>query len=77
MKDFLLISPPQLLKKLIQCGDTSCLRPLLAVVQQKDRKLLHAHCHAAAKRILEGGREKKAVREAVTYLSIAIMASGD
>ncbi|XP_036960234.1 uncharacterized protein ttc34 isoform X2 [Acanthopagrus latus] len=66
----------QLLKKLIQCGDTSCLRPLLAVAQQKDRGLLQAHCHSAAKRILEGTREESAVREAVAYLSIAIMASG-
>lgn len=68
---------PQLLKKLIQCSDTSCLRPLLAVAQQKDRALLQAHCHSAAKRILEGTREGSAVREAVAYLSIAIMASGD
>ncbi|XP_049920959.1 uncharacterized protein ttc34 [Epinephelus moara] len=66
----------QLLKKLIQCGDTSCLRPLLAVAQQKDRALLQAHCHSAAKRILEGSREESSVREAVAYLSIAIMASG-
>ncbi|XP_040908308.1 tetratricopeptide repeat protein 34 [Toxotes jaculatrix] len=66
----------QLLKKLIQCGDTSCLRPLLAVAQQKDRALLQGHCHSAAKRILEGTREESAVREAVAYLSIAIMASG-
>ncbi|XP_030278416.1 uncharacterized protein ttc34 isoform X2 [Sparus aurata] len=66
----------QLLKKLIQCGDTSCLLPLLAVAQQKDRGLLQAHCHSAAKRILVGTREESAVREAVAYLSIAIMASG-
>lgn len=65
------------MKKLIQCGDTSCLRPLLAVAQQKDRALLQAHCHSAAKRILEATREDSAVREAVAYLSIAIMASGD
>ncbi|GLD72666.1 tetratricopeptide repeat protein 34 [Lates japonicus] len=66
----------QLLKKLIQCGDTSCLRPLLVVAQQRDRALLQGHCHSAAKRILEGTREESAVREAVAYLSIAIMASG-
>ncbi|KAK2851239.1 hypothetical protein Q5P01_007515 [Channa striata] len=66
----------QLLKKLIQCGDTSCLRPLLAVAQQKDRALLQGHCHRAAKRILEGTREESSVREAVAYLSIAIIASG-
>ncbi|XP_034027432.1 uncharacterized protein LOC117511535 [Thalassophryne amazonica] len=66
----------QLLKKLIQCGDTSCLCPLLAVAQQKDRALLQGHCHSAAKRILDGTSEESAVREAVAYLSIAIMASG-
>lgn len=67
----------QLLKKLIQCGDTSCLRPLLAVARQQDRALLQGHCHSAAKRILDGSREEAAIREAVPYLSIAIMASGD
>ncbi|XP_069545197.1 uncharacterized protein ttc34 [Brachyistius frenatus] len=66
----------QLLKKLILCGDTSCLRPLLSVAQQKDRTLLQGHCHSAAKRILHGTREESAVREAVAYFSIAIMASG-
>ncbi|XP_029912381.1 uncharacterized protein ttc34 [Myripristis murdjan] len=66
----------QLLKKLIQCGDTSCLRPLLAVAHQKDRALLQGHCHSASKRILEGTKEESALREAVAYLSIAIMASG-
>ncbi|XP_068454107.1 tetratricopeptide repeat protein 34 isoform X2 [Clinocottus analis] len=66
----------QLLKKLIQCSETSCLRPLLAVAQQKDRALLQGHCHAAAERILKGTREESDVREAVAYLSIAIIASG-
>uniref|UniRef100_UPI0037E9125F tetratricopeptide repeat protein 34 n=1 Tax=Semicossyphus pulcher TaxID=241346 RepID=UPI0037E9125F len=66
----------QLLKKLIQCGDTCCLRPLLAVARQKDRALLQGHCHSAAKRILESTREESGCREAVAYLSIAIMASG-
>lgn len=67
----------QLLKKLVQCGDTSCLRPLLAVAQQKDRSLLQGHCHSAAKRILQRTREESDVREAVAYLSIAIIVSGD
>uniref|UniRef100_A0A4W5PEK1 Tetratricopeptide repeat domain 34 n=1 Tax=Hucho hucho TaxID=62062 RepID=A0A4W5PEK1_9TELE len=66
----------QLLKKLIQCGDTSCLRPLLAVASKKDRLLLQGYCHSASKRILEGPRGECALREAVAYLSIAIMASG-
>ncbi|MEQ2310612.1 hypothetical protein AMECASPLE_010853 [Ameca splendens] len=66
----------QLLKKLLACGETSCLRSLLAVAQQKDRALLQGHCHTAAKRILDGSREESSIREAVAYLSIAIMASG-
>lgn len=67
----------QLLKKLIQCGDTSCLHSLLVVAQQKDRALLHGHCYSAAKRILEVSKEESSIREAVAYLSIAIMASGN
>ncbi|XP_037136773.1 tetratricopeptide repeat protein 34 [Syngnathus acus] len=63
----------QLLKKLIQCGDTSCLRPLLTVAKQKDRALLQARCHSAAKRLLECTTEESAIREAVAYLSIAII----
>ena len=90
----------QLLKKLIQCGDTSCLRPLLALARPKDKELLQAHCHTASKRILFGAAtptsttsttttttssstnpntvtEEGVLREAVAYLSIAIMASGE
>ncbi|XP_072553272.1 tetratricopeptide repeat protein 34 [Salminus brasiliensis] len=66
----------QLLKKLIHCGDTSCLRPLLSVASSKDRILLKNHCHSASKRILDSQQEEGAIREAVAYLSIAIMASG-
>ncbi|XP_063065511.1 uncharacterized protein ttc34 [Engraulis encrasicolus] len=66
----------QLLKKLIQCGDTSCLRSLLSVAAHKDRVLLEKHCYTASKRILTAHRDEGAIREAVAYLSIAIMASG-
>ncbi|CAL8278283.1 unnamed protein product [Boreogadus saida] len=93
----------QLLKKLIQCGDTSCLRPLLALARPKDKELLQAHCHTASQRVLVGTttstatntstststnphpdtntnpntvKEEGVLREAVAYLSIAIMASG-
>ncbi|XP_051947892.1 uncharacterized protein ttc34 isoform X2 [Xyrauchen texanus] len=65
----------QLLKKLINSGDTSCLRPLLSVTALQDRTLLEKHCHTASKRILCDQQGKSAVREAVAYLSIAIMAS--
>lgn len=64
----------QLLKKLIQCGDTSCLRPLLAVASKKDRLLLQGYCHSASKRILEGLQGECTLMQA---MSIAIMASGD
>ncbi|ROL46122.1 Tetratricopeptide repeat protein 34 [Anabarilius grahami] len=66
----------QLLKKLINSGDTSCLRPLLSVTSLQDRALLEKHCHSASKRILCGQQAESAIREAVAYLSIAIMASG-
>ncbi|KAB5546282.1 hypothetical protein PHYPO_G00070270, partial [Pangasianodon hypophthalmus] len=66
----------QLLKKLIHCGDTSCLSSLLSVAALKDRALLEKHCHNASKRILHSQQEESAIREAVAYLSIAIMASG-
>ncbi|KAJ3586386.1 hypothetical protein NHX12_012784 [Muraenolepis orangiensis] len=78
----------QLLKKLIQCGDTSCLRPLLALACPKDKDLLQCHCHSASKRVLAAatatiagveataGKEEAVLREAIAYLSIAIMASG-
>ncbi|KAL1249917.1 hypothetical protein QQF64_020922 [Cirrhinus molitorella] len=66
----------QLLKKLISSGDTSCLRSLLSVTSLQDRALLEKHCHTASKRILCGQQAESAIREAVAYLSIAIMASG-
>ncbi|XP_073794947.1 tetratricopeptide repeat protein 34 isoform X4 [Danio rerio] len=66
----------QLLKKLINSGDTTCLRPLLSVTSLQDRALLEKHCHTASKRILCGQQAESAIREAVAYLSIAIMASG-
>lgn len=47
------------------------------MARRRDRALLQTHCHSAAKRILEASGDERAVREAVTYLSIAIMASGD
>ncbi|XP_073678775.1 uncharacterized protein ttc34 [Garra rufa] len=66
----------QLLKKFVNSGDTSCLRPLLSVTSLQDRALLEKHCHTASKRILCGQQAESAIREAVAYLSIAIMASG-
>uniref|UniRef100_A0A672M1Z7 Tetratricopeptide repeat domain 34 n=1 Tax=Sinocyclocheilus grahami TaxID=75366 RepID=A0A672M1Z7_SINGR len=65
-----------LLKKLINSGDTSCLWPLLSVTSLQDRALLEKHCHTTSKRIMCGQQAESAIREAVAYLSIAIMASG-
>ncbi|TRY96636.1 hypothetical protein DNTS_024257 [Danionella cerebrum] len=67
----------QLLKKLINSGDTSCLRHLLSVTSLQDRALLEKHCYTASKRLLCGQRAESAIREAVAYLSVAIMASGN
>uniref|UniRef100_A0A8C2B6B2 Tetratricopeptide repeat domain 34 n=1 Tax=Cyprinus carpio TaxID=7962 RepID=A0A8C2B6B2_CYPCA len=67
----------QLLKKLINSADTSCLWPLLSVTSLQDRALLEKHCHTASKRILCGQQAESAIREAVAYLFIAIMASGN
>uniref|UniRef100_W5M9L1 Tetratricopeptide repeat domain 34 n=1 Tax=Lepisosteus oculatus TaxID=7918 RepID=W5M9L1_LEPOC len=66
----------QLLKKLTQCGDTSCLLPLLAVAGTADRALLQEQCHTAAMCILEGPKADLSIREAVSYLTISIIASG-
>jgi len=66
------------------------LRPLLALARPKDKALLQGHCHAASKRLLVAAtatatststtavaKEEGVLREAVAYLSIAIMASGE
>ncbi|KAL4646028.1 Tetratricopeptide repeat protein 34-like [Arapaima gigas] len=65
----------QLLKKLIHCGDTSCLQTLLAVASSEDRDLLRRQCHVAAQRITDAEQGESCLRQAVAYLSIAIMSS--
>ncbi|MBN3323313.1 TTC34 protein, partial [Atractosteus spatula] len=72
----LIVPSAQLLKKLTQCGHTSCLLPLLAVAGTADRALLQEQCHTAAMRILEGPKADLSIREAVSYLTISIIASG-
>ncbi|KAB1268554.1 Tetratricopeptide repeat protein 34 [Camelus dromedarius] len=70
----------QLVKKVIQSGDTACLQPTLDVFHQEDRQLLRGHCHARALAILRarpGGAEGEVhTREAIAYLSLAIFAAG-
>uniref|UniRef100_A0A4W2D6C9 Tetratricopeptide repeat domain 34 n=1 Tax=Bos indicus x Bos taurus TaxID=30522 RepID=A0A4W2D6C9_BOBOX len=71
----------QLVKKVVQSGDTACLQSTLAVFSHEDRQLLWGHCHARALAILRarpGGAEGGAhTREAIAYLSLAIFASGN
>ncbi|XP_070461043.1 tetratricopeptide repeat protein 34 [Equus przewalskii] len=70
----------QLVKKVVQSGDTACLQPTLDVFRHEDRQLLQGHCHARALAILRGapsGAEGGAhTREAIAYLSLAIFSAG-
>ncbi|XP_019514073.1 PREDICTED: tetratricopeptide repeat protein 34 isoform X3 [Hipposideros armiger] len=70
----------QLVKKVVQSGDTACLQPTLDVFRNEDRQLLRCHCHTRALAILrarQGGAEGEAhTREAIAYLSLAIFAAG-
>ncbi|KAM5322615.1 tetratricopeptide repeat protein 34 isoform 2-T2 [Glossophaga mutica] len=70
----------QLVKKVVQSGDTTCLQPTLDVFRQEDRQLLRGLCHSRALAILRaqpGGAEGEAhTREAIAYLSLAIFAAG-
>ncbi|KAM4871991.1 LOW QUALITY PROTEIN: tetratricopeptide repeat protein 34 [Thomomys bottae] len=70
----------QLVKKVVQSGDTACLKPTLDVFCPEDRQLLRQHCHARALSILRsrpGGVDSGAhTREAIAYLSLAIFAGG-
>lgn len=72
--------PLQLVKKVVQSGDTACLPPTLDVFRNEDRQLLRCHCHTRALAILrarQGGAEGEAhTREAIAYLSLAIFAAG-
>ncbi|XP_032157601.1 tetratricopeptide repeat protein 34 isoform X2 [Mustela erminea] len=69
----------QLVKKVVQSGDTACLQPTLDVFRHEDRQLLRGHCHARALAILRArpsGAEGTAhTREAIAYLSLAIFAA--
>ncbi|XP_012662690.1 tetratricopeptide repeat protein 34 [Otolemur garnettii] len=70
----------QLVKKVVQSGDTACLQPTLDIFHQEDRQLLQGHCHSRALAILRtrpGIADCKAhTREAIAYLSLAIFAAG-
>uniref|UniRef100_G1MSS3 Tetratricopeptide repeat domain 34 n=1 Tax=Meleagris gallopavo TaxID=9103 RepID=G1MSS3_MELGA len=66
----------QLLKKMIKIGDTSCLLPIMDIFKDEDRKLMQTHCRSRALSILKNKREDADIKEAIAYLSFAIIASG-
>uniref|UniRef100_A0A8C5PFW7 Tetratricopeptide repeat protein 34 n=1 Tax=Leptobrachium leishanense TaxID=445787 RepID=A0A8C5PFW7_9ANUR len=66
----------QLVKKVIQIGDTSCLLPIMDIFKEDDRKLMQHHCHSKAMNILENKQGDSYIKEAIAYLSFAIIASG-
>ncbi|XP_006871844.1 PREDICTED: tetratricopeptide repeat protein 34 [Chrysochloris asiatica] len=69
----------QLVKKVVRSGDTAYLQPTLDVFHNEDRQLLQSHCHTQAVAILRarpGGDSGVQAREAISYLSLAIFASG-
>ncbi|XP_074048506.1 tetratricopeptide repeat protein 34 [Macrotis lagotis] len=65
-----------LIKKVIQIGDTSCLQPIMEIFKEEDRKLLQTHCHSRAVTILKNKQGDTYTKEAIAYLSLAIIASG-
>ncbi|KAG8568545.1 hypothetical protein GDO81_014058 [Engystomops pustulosus] len=66
----------QLIKKVIQLGDTSCLLPIMDIFKEEDRRLMQNHCHSKAITILRDRQGDMYLKEAVAYLSFAIIASG-
>ncbi|XP_065506328.1 tetratricopeptide repeat protein 34 [Caloenas nicobarica] len=66
----------QLLKKVIRIGDTSCLLPIMDIFKDEDRKLMQTHCHFRALTILKNKQGDADIKEAIAYLSFAIIAAG-
>ncbi|XP_072100954.1 tetratricopeptide repeat protein 34 [Mobula birostris] len=66
----------QLIKKIIEIGDTSCLLPIMDIFKAEDRDLLQQHCYSIAMSILQSKEGDTYVKEAVAYLSLAIIISG-
>ncbi|NXG76673.1 TTC34 protein, partial [Baryphthengus martii] len=66
----------QLLKKVIRIGDTSCLLPIMDIFKDEDRKLMQTHCRFRALTILKNKQEDADIKEAIAYLSFAIIAAG-
>ncbi|XP_067872862.1 tetratricopeptide repeat protein 34 [Heterodontus francisci] len=66
----------QLIKKVIEIGDTSCLLPIMDIFKSEDRDLMQKHCHSSAMSILQNKEGDTYVKEAVAFLSLAIISSG-
>ncbi|XP_041062932.1 tetratricopeptide repeat protein 34 [Carcharodon carcharias] len=76
LKKGFLYDANQLIKKVIEIGDTSCLLPIMDVFKSEDRDLMQRHCHSSAMSILQNKEGDTYVKEAVAYLSLAIISSG-
>ncbi|XP_053864865.1 tetratricopeptide repeat protein 34 [Malaclemys terrapin pileata] len=76
LKKGFLYDGTQLLKKVIQIGDTSCLLLIMDIFKDEDRKLMQTHCHSRAMTILKNKQGDTYVKEAIANLSFAIIASG-
>uniref|UniRef100_UPI00398F545B tetratricopeptide repeat protein 34 n=1 Tax=Pristiophorus japonicus TaxID=55135 RepID=UPI00398F545B len=76
LKNGLLYDANQLIKKVIEIGDTSCLLPIMDIFKSEDRDLMQRHCHSKAVSILQNKEGDTYVKEAVAYLSLAIISSG-
>ncbi|XP_032619682.1 tetratricopeptide repeat protein 34 isoform X2 [Chelonoidis abingdonii] len=76
LKKGFLYDGTQLLKKVIQIGDTSCLLLIMDIFKDEDRKLMQRHCHSRAMTILKNKQGDTYVKEAIANLSFAIIASG-
>ncbi|NXK90294.1 TTC34 protein, partial [Formicarius rufipectus] len=66
----------QLLQRVIRTGDTSCLLPIMDIFKDEDRKLMQTHCYFQALAILKSHQEDVHIKEAIAYLSFAIIAAG-
>ncbi|XP_048470832.1 uncharacterized protein ttc34 [Rhincodon typus] len=76
LKKGFLYDANQLIKKVIEIGDTSCLLPIMDIFKSEDRDLMQKHCHSSAMSILQNKEGDTHVKEAVAYLSLAIISSG-
>uniref|UniRef100_A0A8D2J977 Tetratricopeptide repeat domain 34 n=1 Tax=Varanus komodoensis TaxID=61221 RepID=A0A8D2J977_VARKO len=66
----------QLLRKLIQTGETSSFLTVMKILREEDRALMQHHCHSRAATILKNKQGEGYIKEAILYLSFAIAAGG-